>query len=206
MISKYSYDSLVDTNDMQEIETHPWPPFVPYGARVLVLGAFPPGEHRWSMKFYYPNPQNDFWRIMGLLFCGDRNALYDAAARSFRSDDIKELLTAKGIAMADTAVRARRLRGNASDKYLEPVEVLDLAAVLARMPGCRAMGTTGERAAGILGEITGTSIPPIGRPLEVEGWPDIWRLPSSSRAYPLAIEKKAAVYERFFRSAGIELL
>ena len=191
---------------MQNIETHPWAPFVPDGAKALVLGAFPPGEHRWSMQFYYPNPQNDFWRIVGLLFYGDRNALYDAGARSFRADDIKSLLASKGIAMADTAVTARRLRGNASDKYLEPVDVLDLAAVLRRMPGCRAMGTTGERAASILAGITGTAVPAIGQPFDAEGWPTIWRLPSSSRAYPLSLEKKAAVYERFFRSAGIELL
>lgn len=188
---------------MNEVERHPWAPFVPPAARVLVLGAFPPGAHRWSMEFYYPNPQNDFWRIMGLLFFGDKNALYDADARIFRLDDIKKLLTEKGIAMADTAVTARRLRGNASDKYLEPVEVLDLRAVLAAMPGCRAMATTGERAAGILAQITGTEVPPIGRPLAADGWPEIWRLPSSSRAYPLAVEKKAEQYARFFSSAGV---
>ena len=31
------------------IETHPFPPFVPIGARVLMLGTFPPKPHRWAM-------------------------------------------------------------------------------------------------------------------------------------------------------------
>lgn len=43
-----------------EIEKHPFEPFLPEGAKVLMLGTFPPGEHRWSMNFYYPNPINDF--------------------------------------------------------------------------------------------------------------------------------------------------
>ena len=50
-----------------EIERHPFPPFVPRNAKVLILGTFPPKPVRWSMEFYYPNKTNDFWRIMGLI-------------------------------------------------------------------------------------------------------------------------------------------
>lgn len=49
-------------------ETHPLPPFTPSNARVLILGSFPPPKARWKMDFYYPNFNNDFWRIMGLVF------------------------------------------------------------------------------------------------------------------------------------------
>lgn len=45
-------------------ETHPWPPFIPPHAKILIMGTFPPAPNRWSMDFYYPNCQNDFWRIM----------------------------------------------------------------------------------------------------------------------------------------------
>lgn len=41
------------------IEYHPWQPFIPDGAKILIMGTFPPGNHRWSMDFYYPNPTND---------------------------------------------------------------------------------------------------------------------------------------------------
>ena len=44
-------------------EAHPLEPFLPEGARLLMLGSFPPARSRWSMEFYYPNFQNDMWRV-----------------------------------------------------------------------------------------------------------------------------------------------
>ena len=52
-------------------ERHPFTPFLPDGCRLLMLGSFPPGEQRWSMRFYYPNFTNDMWRIFGLCFFND---------------------------------------------------------------------------------------------------------------------------------------
>ena len=70
-------------NESNDIERHPWAPFMPAGARVLIMGTFPPGQHRWSMDFYYPNPTNDFWRIMGLLYFADKDALWLAGEKRF---------------------------------------------------------------------------------------------------------------------------
>lgn len=36
------------------IEKHPWTPYIPNDARVLILGTFPPGKHRWAMNFITP--------------------------------------------------------------------------------------------------------------------------------------------------------
>ena len=47
-----------------EIENHPLEPFLPTNARLLMLGSFPPQKKRWSMDFYYPNLNNDMWRIV----------------------------------------------------------------------------------------------------------------------------------------------
>ena len=193
----------VENNGDLPIECHPWPPFVPDGARVLVMGTFPPGNHRWSMDFYYPNPTNDFWRICGLLFMGDPLALYDADARCFRLDSIKELMAERHIALHDTCRRVRRLQGNASDKYLEVVEPVHLESLLARMPECRALATTGEKAAGILAELTGTAVPRMGEMLVAPSGMEIWRMPSTSRAYPLRLDKKAAYYATLFRHLDI---
>ena len=55
------------------IERHPLQPFLPQRARLLILGSFPPPKQRWCMEFFYPNPQNDMWRIMGQVFYGDKN-------------------------------------------------------------------------------------------------------------------------------------
>lgn len=185
------------------VETHPWEPYLPPQGRVLVMGTFPPGRHRWSMDFYYPNRTNDFWYMMGLIFRGDRNALYDRERRLFDLDAIKALLDEKGIALHDTCRRIRRLAGNASDKYLEVVEPVDLAGLLERMPGCRTVATTGEKAAGVVAGLTGTEIPKMGSMVTAPDGLGIWRMPSTSRAYPLALERKAAMYADMFRHAGI---
>lgn len=187
------------------IETHPWTPFVPDGAKALIMGTFPPGRHRWAMDFVYPNPTNDFWRIMGLIYHGDLDRFYSRATRSYDLPAIKALLAEHGIAMGDTGHRVRRLRGNASDKYLEILEPVDLEAILERMPDCRAIATTGEKAAAVLAELTGTEPPAMGRYAiwkrdgrEIQ----LWRLPSTSRAYPLAPAAKAGYYRAFLESAG----
>ena len=56
-------------------ERHPLEPFLPDNARLLMLGSFPPKRIRWSMEFFYPNLQNDMWRIVGYLATGDKIAL-----------------------------------------------------------------------------------------------------------------------------------
>ena len=186
------------------LEVHPFEPFIPDYAKVLIMGTFPPQPQRWAMDFYYPNRSNDFWPMMGLIFLGDRDALYDRAARQFRLDQIKDLLNERGIALNDTGHKIRRLMNNASDKFLEIVEPVNLDGLLERMPGCRAVATTGEKAADVVASLTGTEPPRMGQMVRdtVRGL-DLWRMPSTSRAYPLALEKKAAYYEAMFRSAGI---
>jgi len=190
------------TNIVQEIEKHPWEPFVPADAKVLIMGTFPPGSHRWSMEFYYPNPTNDFWRIIGLLYFGDKNALYNADIKQFDLERIKPLLEDHGIALSDTGYKIRRLKGNASDKYLEILEPVDLRGLLARMPQCRTVATTGEKAASVVAEITGTELPRMGQSVVSDDGLTIWRMPSTSRAYPLAVERKAEYYAELLRSCG----
>ena len=150
-----------ETTD-QIIYSHPWEPFVPAGARILVMGTFPPGDHRWAMDFYYPNPTNDFWKMMGIVFFGDAFALYDKESRSYRLDDIKRLLIERHIAMHDTAHKVVRLKGNASDKFLHIVEPVDLAGLLAKAPDITALCTTGEKASDVIADLTGCVRPKMG--------------------------------------------
>lgn len=184
-------------------ELHPFAPFMPEGARVLIMGTFPPGKHRWCMDFYYPNPTNDFWRICGLLFFGDKNRLYDAESKRFKEEECKKLMAEKHIALHDTAHEIRRLKGNASDKYLEIVTPTPIYDLLRELPDCRTIATTGEKAAGIVAELTGTPLPRIGEKETSADGLEIWRMPSTSRAYPLSLEKKAEYYRRLFHSVGI---
>lgn len=189
-----------------EPEAHPLPPFIPEGAKLIMMGSAPPPASRWTMDFYYPNFQNDMWRIFGLVFFGDRNHFLGPDGKAFSKERLVELLTAKRIALSDTAAKVIRHNGNASDKFLQIVERRDVAGLLALMPLCTVMVTTGDKAAATLAEITGSKPPKMG------GYEELtyagralrhYRMPSSSRAYPLPLESKAAVYTEMFRQCGL---
>lgn len=183
-----------------QLEYHPFEPFVPAGAQVLIMGTFPPQPKRWSMEFYYPNRTNDFWPMMGLIFFDDRYALFQPDRKHFNLELIKQTLADHHIALSDTGYAVRRLMNNASDKFLEIVEPVNLAALLQRMPDCKAIATTGEKAAQVLAGLTGTEPPKMGEYVETSSGIKIWRMPSTSRAYPLALEKKAEFYSHLFAS------
>ena len=135
-----------------EIEKHPLEPFLPPKAKLLMLGSFPPQRKRWSMDFYYPNLNNDMWRIVGLLFFGDKEHFLNESRKAFCREQIVDFLNEKGIALFDTASSIRRLQDNASDKFLEVVQPTDIAALLRQLPECRAIVTTGQKATDTLRE------------------------------------------------------
>lgn len=188
-----------------EIERHPWPPFIPNDARLLIMGTFPPGSHRWSMEFFYPNPINDFWRIMGTIYFGNTAELYIPELKTFDLDRIKALLREHHIAMGDTGLEVRRLKGNASDKFLEIVTPMPLEKILLANPSITSVATTGEKAAGVVAEITSTDIPKMGQCIETD-FADrrllIFRMPSTSRAYPMKLDTKASHYREMLLRAG----
>ena len=172
---------------MSDTETHPLPPFAPQNARLLMLGSFPPPRERWKMDFYYPNIQNDMWRIFGLVFFNDREHFVSADGKGFREAAIRDFLGDKGIAISDTAHRIRRLQGNAADKSLQILEPLELAALLARLPRCHAILTTGELATRtLLALLPPDAIAPaIGKPGRAvlgQRTLQLYRLPSSSKS------------------------
>lgn len=190
--------------ESQLVESHPFEPFVPAGAKVLMLGSFPPPSQRWSMNFYYPNKTNDMWRIMGLIFFGDKNRFIRPGGYDLPS--IIDFLNEKGIAMYDAAVRVIRQKGNASDKFLEIVEPIGLEAMLARMPQCRTIVTAGEKSASIIADLTHTKIPATGEAVEFLLNGTVYmhcRMVSSSRAYPMPVEQKAEKYADLFSKIGL---
>ena len=128
------------------IETHPLKPFLPTNAKLLMLGSFPPPKSRWKMDFYYPNYQNDMWRIFGLCFFQDKNFFLNVEAKSFHLHKIIDFLNTTGIAISDTAQQVIRLKGNASDKFLQIEKPMDIAALLSNMPLCQSILTTGDKA------------------------------------------------------------
>jgi G:T/U-mismatch repair DNA glycosylase len=188
------------------VESHPFEPFLPEGARMLMLGTFPPSEKRWSMKFYYPNYINDMWRIFGLIFFNDKDHFVDATSKTFRLDELIPFLKEQGIALFDTATRIRRTTGTASDKDLEVVEETDLCAMLRKLPECRVVITAGQLATDIASRQFGIEGPGVGdyTAFELDGRKlRLYRMPSSSRAYPMKIERKAAFYSSVLGSGSV---
>ena len=217
--------SYLNTENMERsrdgVEYHPLRPFLPEKAKVLFLGSFPPQRKRWCMDFYYPNFINDHWRIEGQIFYGDKNHFVDLEAKRFKIDDIVAFCEEKGLAFFDTSTAIRRLQDNASDKFLEVVEPTDIPALLKRLPHLRAIVTTGEKATETICRTMGMAETPkvntYVRVSNTDGTDEtdifantnstnltngggllLYRLPSSSRAYPLSFDKKVEAYRRFF--------
>ena len=130
-----------------------------------------------------------------------------------RGDRIIAFCNSEGLALYDTALEVRRLADNASDKFLEVVTPVDIRAMLDRMPECTAIISTGEKASGIIAGEFGCPVPKVGNYVELPRFPyagrtgddeksqagktpavRFYRLPSSSRAYPLALDRKIQAY------------
>lgn len=188
------------------IEEHPLQPFLPSNAKLLMLGSFPPQRKRWSMDFFYPNLQNDMWRIFGHIFFQDKEHFLYPDKKAFNKELIVDFLNEKGIALYDTATSVRRLQDNASDKFLEVVEPTDIRLLLKQLPQCQAIVTTGQKATDTIREQIEVDEPAIGKSstffIEDKSY-QLYRMPSSSRAYPLALEKKSSVYQLMFNELGM---
>lgn len=191
---------------MIETEQHPLQPFLPSNTRLLMLGSFPPQKKRWSMDFYYPNLQNDMWRIFGTVFFEDKNHFLVSNKKAFDRDLLIEFLEKKGIALYDTASSVRRLQDNASDKFLEIVEPTNIDLLLRHIPQCRAIVTTGQKATDTLREQIDVEEPKVGyfaTFLHHEKEMRLYRMPSSSRAYPKPLDEKAEVYRKMFEEMNL---
>ena len=204
--------SYLNTENIQRseggVEYHPLIPFLPENAKVLFLGSFPPQRKRWCIDFYYPNFINDHWRIEGEVFFRDRNHFVDVEAKRFKINEIVSFCQDKGIAFFDTSTAIRRLMDNASDKFLEVVEPTDIPALISKLPHLKAIVTTGEKATDtICASLQIPETPKVNTFVTIHQLLNhdsesiiLYRLPSSSRAYPLAFDKKVAAYKQMFDS------
>lgn len=193
-------------NNGIQTEKHPLGFFLPENTRLLMLGSFPPPRPRWSMEFYYPNFINDMWRIMGVIFYGNKEHFLETK-KAFSKERAELFCREKGIGLGDTAVEVIRLKANASDKFLEIVTPIDLPEVLKQIPHCEAIVVTGQKAMDtLLSVMPGTEEPAVGTYTDVLFMGrklKIFRMPSSSRAYPKPLDEKAEIYRSMFNTLGM---
>lgn len=145
-----------------------FPPVADARTRLLVLGSLP-GEESLARAQYYAHPRNHFWRLIGAV-AGVELATLPYEARL-------EALLARRIGLWDTVGSARRkgsLDGAIRDH--EPNRLAELAETL---PGLRAVGFNGAKAAAV-------GMKALAGREELALLP----LPSSSPAFTLPFEAK----------------
>jgi G:T/U-mismatch repair DNA glycosylase len=158
------------------------------------------------MDFYYPNFNNDMWRIVGLLFFESPAYFIVPEKKMFDRDKLIRFLSDKGIALYDTACAVRRLKDNASDQFLEIAQNTDIKALLEKIPLCGAIVATGQKATQTLCSQFDASVPEVGGSTAAfvgDRKIVLYRMPSSSRAFPMKLEKKASGYRRMFEELNM---
>lgn len=145
-------------------EDHPIGPVVHADSRVLFCGTFPPV--RKSIRFYYPNANNDMWKVLGHVFYDDADAFYTstygasslfpspsklsgchAATRALDEARILRFADSQPVGFFDMCRRARRRLGTSADDNIEALERTDVVRdVLSHTPHCAGIITTGTLA------------------------------------------------------------
>lgn len=198
------------------VEPHPFAPVLPPHATALMMGTMPPTPDKWCMAFHYPNFYNDMWRIYGKVFFDDVDYFRIGDEKRFDADKIQAFLIKKGIGELPSVTHVIREKGNASDAHLTVVRRVDLASVLAKLPHVKWLFTTGGKATDVLMELVNEYLsanqqkplksPKTNQMLNVSIFGrhlTIYRLPSSSRAYPMSLDNKVSAYRQFFELAGL---
>ena len=217
---KMDNNSILSEARAAEVETHPFGPVLPPDATVMMMGTFPPTADKWAMRFHYPNFYNDMWRIYGSVFFDDVNYFRVGDEKRFDPERIRAFMFERGIASCPTVTQAIRETGNASDKNLTVVTPVNLDSILPQVPKVETLFTTGGKATEVLLNLLAeppakSKYPKTNQSMDYPyEWQSnnnkkvnvnnltLYRLPSTSRAYPLALDKKVAAYKDFFKKIG----
>ncbi len=105
---------------MNPIEEHPFSPFIPEHASVLIIGSFPGKEQTqeaYGQGWFYGAKRNQFWKIL--------RTVYDVELEN--TEDKQHLFTTHGIAITDIFLKIRRKENTNLDQNLEIIEYNDKA-------------------------------------------------------------------------------
>jgi hypoxanthine-DNA glycosylase len=114
-----------------EIETHPFPVFIPPNAKHLILGTFPTHRKNWKFEYYYPGRNNFFWRLMGEVF--QQPFQYSTGEQAVNEREL--FLTQKEIGIHDTIYKCiRKVATSSKDSDLEVIEKANIIKLLHQHP------------------------------------------------------------------------
>lgn len=144
-----------------------FPPIAAPDARVLILGSLP-GQVSLAHRQYYAQPQNAFWRIMGVLFDAGPELPYDERTRR---------LARHRVALWDVCKAARRPGSLDASIDLASIVVNDFAAFFRAHSDVVAVFTNGATATRLYQRLAWPSLAPEVRALPLTA------LPSTSPAH-----------------------
>lgn len=118
---------------MENVEYHPYKPFIPKDAKKLIVGNFPIGkfsdptrfheQKNGEFDFYYGGATNKLWRLMSAVFSEDLTSI----------TKIKKFLSEQNIGLADILLSCRRVGGSALDTALyDKTYNTDLAKLISK--------------------------------------------------------------------------
>jgi len=131
-------ENLENTKCNGHVETHPFPPFVPSNAEILILGSFPGKEqtqsNNLSNQWFYGAPRNQFWKII--------ETVYDKKLNT--QEEKQKLFSSLKIGITDIVLKARRANGSNLDKNLKDVEwnTEDIEKILRQHPNIKVLCTS----------------------------------------------------------------
>jgi hypoxanthine-DNA glycosylase len=98
-----------------DVETHPFTPFVPENATVLIVGSFPGREQTQAPQedaWFYGAKRNQFWTILREVY----------GLPLVTTAEKQQLFLQNGIAITDIFLKVRRKENNNLDTNLEVIE------------------------------------------------------------------------------------
>ncbi|MFW6231103.1 MAG: uracil-DNA glycosylase family protein [Nanoarchaeota archaeon] len=177
------------------IESHPYPPFIPKHATVLILGSFPPRrtyidkEGNQILSFFYQSKRNQLWKILEAIY-GAR--LYHRIEDESIEENVerkKEFLAEHNIAIADIIKICRRKRpGSALDVDMEVLKLQPIDQLLRDNPSLQAVLCTSAYVYDLMRKNFGD----IGA--------DLIKLPSPSPRHILPFDEKARRYKEILET------
>lgn len=127
-------------------------PFVPEGAKILILGSMPSVKSL-EQGFYYAHPQNRMFKLMACYIARLRGELKDLSDESFANltfeevkplvsvDDRKQALSELKIAMWDVVASCERV--GSLDSEIKAAEYADIVGLLKTHPSITTVITNG---------------------------------------------------------------
>jgi G:T/U-mismatch repair DNA glycosylase len=107
-------------------ETHPeWYHDIPE-MKVLILGNFPPHKKRWDYEFYYPNKQNNFWKVLSAISGKPLKWMKGAEAVAER----KAIMEKLGVGVFNIARKVLRKGYSARDTDIQILEYNDVLEII----------------------------------------------------------------------------